>query len=497
MADVVRLPPYSYIHVLDNNTNVTRVECGPQTFINQDHEHVVEGPKQMVTVPPRSYCIISNPAVFDDNGLVVLDRHNQVKLRHGDQEVRFHQEPFPLYPGESVYLDVTALTVVPVNSALRLVAVRDFQETVNGADIARVAGDEWLFCGPGTFLPRIEVEVEETVNAFVIKSNQALRLRARRTFSDASNTHRKAGEEWLVRDEGAYLPAVYEEVIDTVDAYTMTDKTALHLRAVRTYTDVFGTERKAGEEWLVTFQDAEVLIPDVYEEVVGEVTVTTLTCRQFTVIVDPVDAATGKPQLGKRVLRKGEASFFLQPGERLEIGIQDVYVLREDEALLLRAEEEYEEGDVTRRPGDRWMVNGPCDYVPSIELEVVERRHAIPLDENEGIYVRDIRSGKVRSVIGQTYMLSPNEELWKKELLGAVEELLAKDKDPVLDRTVQGRARAKPESNAPRDMSRVVTFRAPHNSAVQVYDYKTKTARVCFGPDLVMLQRTSSSRCCL
>lgn len=34
---------------------------------------------------------------------------------------------------------------------------------------------------------------------------------------------------------------------------------------------------------------------------------------------------------------QGEKSFFLQPGERLQAGIQDVYVLSEDEGLLLQA----------------------------------------------------------------------------------------------------------------------------------------------------------------
>jgi major vault protein len=33
----------------------------------------------------------------------------------------------------------------------------------------------------------------------------------------------------------------------------------------------------------------------------------------------------------------------------------------------------------------------------------------------------------------------------------------------------------------------VVTYRIPHNSAVQIYDYKAKKARVVFGPELIML----------
>ena len=36
-----------------------------------------------------------------------------------------------------------------------------------------------------------------------------------------------------------------------------------------------------------------------------------------------------------------------------------------------------------RVPGDRWMVYGPRDYVPPVEVEVVEKRKKIPLDDNE------------------------------------------------------------------------------------------------------------------
>lgn len=55
---------------------------------------------------------------------------------------------------------------------------------------------------------------------------------------------------------------------------------------------------------------------------------------------------------------------------------------------------------VPRRPGDRWMLRGPIEYVPLAAVEVVLRRQAIPLDENEGIYVRDIKTGKVGVGVG-------------------------------------------------------------------------------------------------
>ena len=83
-------------------------------------------------------------------------------------------------------------------------------------------------------------------------------------------------------------------------------------------------------------------------------------------------------------------------GERLAEGIQPVHVLLSDEALLLTAVKEFDDvtpqgiltlylcvcrhyhcwiGDkVKRNPGDRWMINGPTDYVPPIEVSILESR---------------------------------------------------------------------------------------------------------------------------
>jgi len=208
--------------------------------------------------------------------------------------------------------------------------------------------------------------------------------------------------------------------------------------------------------------------------VVGEVPVTILSSREYAVILDPVDPKTGKPQLGTRELRKGEISFFLRPGERLEAGTQKVHVLETEETLLLRAREAFKDGKTHHHPGDRWMIQGPTDYIPPVQVEIVEKRKLIPLDENEGIYVRDIKTGRVRAHVGSSYMLTSSEELWSKELPAVVEEQLAKE--------VSGAGKGKQ-----RDHTRVVVYKAPHNTCVQIYDYKEKKARIIWGPDLVML----------
>ncbi|KAK7175039.1 hypothetical protein R3I93_002054 [Phoxinus phoxinus] len=495
-ASIIRIPPHHYIHVLDQNTNIARVEIGPLTYIRQDNERVLFAPVRMIMVPPRHYCVVLNPVSRDDEGRVQFDVSGQAKLRHADLEIRLTQDPFPLYPGEEVQKDVTPLQIVYPDTALRLQALLDFEE--EGGE-KRVAGDEWLFEGPGTYIPRKEVAVLEVIKATVIRENQAIRLRARKEGLDRSGVQRVTGEEWQVSKVGAYLPGAHEEVVDIVNAFILTDKKALHVRAVRPFRDAGSRERRTGEEWLVTVADREAHIPSVSEEVVGVVDVTTLNSRQYCVVLDPV-GADGKPQLGQKRVVKGERSFFLRPGEYLENGIQDVYVLSEEEGLVLRAVEAFidtegdkvdeEEGEkrtklrgTQRRPGDRWMLRGPVEYVPPATVEVMLRRDAIPLDENEGIYVRDIKSGKVRAVIGQTYMLTQDEELWEKELPANVETLLAQSRDPLADRSDRGRNFAEAE----RDKTRVVSYRIPHNAAVQVYDYREKKARVMFGPEMVML----------
>lgn len=37
-TSIIRIPPHHYIHVLDQNTNIARVEIGPLTYIRQDNE---------------------------------------------------------------------------------------------------------------------------------------------------------------------------------------------------------------------------------------------------------------------------------------------------------------------------------------------------------------------------------------------------------------------------------------------------------------------------
>jgi len=119
------------------------------------------------------------------------------------------------------------------------------------------------------------------------------------------------------------------------------------------------------------------------------------------------------------------------------------------------------------------MIRGPCRFIPSTELKIIEQRSIIPLDNKEGIYVRDTKTGNVRAVIGKSYLLEANEELWGKELSPVEEEILRK---------------SRPDNQDRKDKTRVVTFSCPYNTALQIYNFKTDKNRIVFGPEYVMLE---------
>eukprot|EP01121_Diplochlamys_sp_Union-15-3_P020963 TRINITY_DN8351_c0_g1_i1.p1 TRINITY_DN8351_c0_g1~~TRINITY_DN8351_c0_g1_i1.p1 ORF type:complete len:462 (+),score=89.97 TRINITY_DN8351_c0_g1_i1:67-1386(+) len=390
-----KIPPYQYLHVLNRNTNVVEVFVGPRTYRCKEEEKVVYGPANMIIIPPGHYVIVDNPVCRNLDGTPAFDKFGQVKLRHGDQEVRLEQDPFPLYPGEKISSRIQPLQVVAPNTALRLQAIRDF---IGPDKQSYYAGQEWLFHGPGTYIPQKEVRIVHTVKAIVLQPNQALHLRARKALRDYLDHPRKAGEEWLVRKEGAYLPDVDEVVVKTVNAYVLTDKKALHLRAIASFEDCFGIQRRAGEEWLVTRKHCETHIPGVYETVIGEVNITSLTKRQWCTIANPIkkryeggggevdddnDPAGFVPLLGKHMIIRGEKNFFLHPGEILSTGIREVYVLGEDQALLLKAVESFDDvvGEkkkiVRRKPGEKWLICGPIEYWPILQAVEVRQLNAV------------------------------------------------------------------------------------------------------------------------
>lgn len=83
------------------------------------------------------------------------------------------------------------------------------------------------------------------------------------------------------------------------------------------------------------------------------------------------------------------------PGEQIEDNrIRDLNLLENNEALLLRSnaetvvdvnDKDEKTGKISQikkkvKAGDIWMEYGPSEYIPPLEVEVLERRRLMPLD---------------------------------------------------------------------------------------------------------------------
>ena len=86
------------------------------------------------------------------------------------------------------------------------------------------------------------------------------------------------------------MPGVDEIVVKKISAVTLEkDKKAVHLEAKKTFIDQFKKERKAGEQWMLTNEDCQTYIPDVFEEVKYFPSAIVLKANNYCVVEDYVD----------------------------------------------------------------------------------------------------------------------------------------------------------------------------------------------------------------
>jgi len=342
----------------------------------------------MVTIPPCHYAIIDDPVIKDKDGNIVTDELGQARVRLGNQEVRLTQQPFVLYPGEKCG-KIEPLQVVEDSQALCLKAKRDFKDKYENKE--RKAGEEWLFIGPGVYLPQVEIQVLSVVKSVILKDNQAIKVQALNDCVDHLGQERKAGEEWLVKTPGAYLPGPQEKLSSIINAHILDTETGLYIRAKKTFVDERGNRHKAGEEWLVTREDTEAHIPGIYEEVFSTVKRIFLDKDEYCIVLDPRSKTTGKIQLGTKELRKGEqvSNFFLFPGESLHpSGKQKASIIFPNVCFHLKAKEEFkDEWNARHKPGAEFYVYGPRKYIIPMEAELQRQSTAVLPIPSLGIYI--------------------------------------------------------------------------------------------------------------
>jgi major vault protein len=483
---VLHVPPYNYVHLKDKSENTIFLIEGPISYVLQSHEELVRDVTPMQIIPPNNYMRISNPVMRDENNKIILEEgFAQAKLLFGEEEIRTYHNypnPFPLYPGEEIKENLKTAKILSDMMCVYLEAIRDFFDERSKSKV--VSGEKYMLKGPMVYYERVEEKVIKFSQAEIIHSNTALLLSAEIDLVDSTGVKRKSGDRWLVREVGSYFPGPYENVIKTVEGLIIKSDEALSIRANNTFVDIYNKQRKAGEIYLITNDISSTHIEDVHETVLSKNKKIVLNKWQYCRILDPMNE-NGVNQYGTKITKKGPASFFLQPNETLEKfgnkNIASQRLLSSDEALLVRAIKNYKDEYGTHLPGERWMIYGPRTYIDPIEVFVIETRKTIPLDDSEGIYVRDIFNGEIKMVTGTTYMLKAHEEFWNKELPKEIEYIIQSENHSYFKK--------KDDLNKikPRDSKKIVTYTIPHNSVVQIFDYKDKKNRIEFGPCAIKL----------
>jgi major vault protein len=496
-TQVICIPPFHYIEILNKNTNKIRLIEGPLNLpLKEDEDLLTKTPIPMVVIPNLKYIGIKNPVCRDKDNKVIFDEQGLPKYNWSKVEYRTRDKypnPFPLYSEEVPYPENPSLEKQEIRYKLEtfltpqlfveelcyliLEANYNFVDNFQGKEIKRESGERWILPGPSYYLKRDEVRILHQLTCVIVKENEALVLRANRNFKDKNNIERKVGQKWLMRQKGAYLPDVSEDILDNTTSYILDDEKSLYLMADRNFVDVYGNKRKAGEEWIITNQISNSHIIDVHEVLVECRNRIILKEDEYCVLLDPWCEKTKTNLLGEMKLIKGVASFFLNPGERLrdiENGnsIKKAKILDENEGYLVQAIQDLEYEGKKRVAGEKWMIQGPKKFIPLIDLEIIrdEKRVKIPLDKNEGIYIRNKETGKIFKHMGSSYFLSPDEELWNKELPENIEEKYLSDMNLQT-----------------RDKSRIIKYNCPFNSIMQIYNLKTKKNRIIFGPDFAVL----------
>ena len=127
--------------------------------------------------------------------LKLKSEYGEVKVRFEDYEIRTandYPDPFPLYPYEEISQEVKSFTFLKDTEALILKAIRPFLDQREG-EKERFIDDEYLFKGPGTYIPRVEEVVSLKIESKIVLPNEGLFLQAKRDTVDSDGVVRKAG----------------------------------------------------------------------------------------------------------------------------------------------------------------------------------------------------------------------------------------------------------------------------------------------------------------
>lgn len=565
MPGIYRLRANEYVHVEDGNTGEVYTLLGPLTYTLLDHLTPLQSePQPCVVVPPDCYVTIHNPVhrsggndpqstagyqlICEPKANTTLLTHPAVaRCQYGAVEYRFStsknpmipSSPFPLFPGE-VANPPERLPLLQSNEALLLLVKErmEVKDKVGGTKRTHEPGEYRMFRGPGVYYPDTRETIVRRLAPHLVNPSEALWLRATQPFveeeynpskNSVTRTTRTAGEEWTRTTPGMYFLHPHAELVKVIKPEVLSPSVAVLLEARYAFLDdrkLSGKpapkQRVPGETWVLTYKDVQAFTPTHNEKIVRRIPRTIVGPRQYCKVKNPYDLKSGKNKWGAIELRTGPCSFFLYPGEQLlEARVWDAYDCSSDEALLVQAMTAFtekrkntktgEEEDVEHQASSRWLIRGPCCYIPPLAVKVLEWRKVIQLSQHQGVYVQNMVTGNIRSVFGAPFMLSEDEALWAKPVSDLVRSLLQLDWRTGTANASEERKNSKKLPTKPRQRYQsnigylkhyegllsvpvldlqpyeVITANVEQNHLVRLYNASDGTSRVVQGPCTVYL----------
>lgn len=186
---------------------------------------------------------------------------------------------------------------------------------------------------------------------------------------------------------------------------------------VRVYDRTEGIADPIGTEKIIRGTNVSFYIPETGFEVVPEMgtyvrRAVTLLDGEYCILLAPN---------GKRHYYRGPAVVFPNPMEefvqRQGVKVFKAYQLQKNRGLHIRVVKDFEAPGDTQIPAGRYSAGQELFlkdleglFFPDENLEVISEINAIPIAEKEGIYVRDIETGRVTTETGpQNYLPDPRK----------------------------------------------------------------------------------------
>lgn len=208
MKDVTQLllTNTEYCHVIDNNTGSIRLVEGPFKGSLQAHEQIYGNKWSKIVLKDNQYIIILNPVNKEKTDVV-----------YGEREIRKGAAMFSLYPGEQIDRSLDGEHIRTDRTAKEVAR----EETDDDED-----------------LPIFHESWNGVRNAFILKMNKGLLLKAIKDFVDVDENKKeikhRAGDEWIVQGPIEYIPHKYVIIKKKIKAISIGNHDGIYIKNIQT-----------------------------------------------------------------------------------------------------------------------------------------------------------------------------------------------------------------------------------------------------------------------